>query len=622
MEQEVIKDVARRIAKTMTYTRTAEIQAAAMRELGYSPARIRKEAMKILRADKKYREAVAKNTLEYKKEVKELINDITKQAFEEGNMLVASAGLMAWIDDMRVWKSAGKSLQGRSFLSQMVDSINLQTKGEFKNLTQTTAFKTMSGMESIKNLYQNELDKATIKICSGTFSQEQVVKECIHSLAQSGLRTVNFDSGRTMQLDTAAKLAIRTGCHQLASKILNKNMELTGCNLVYISEHEGARNKGEGIANHEEWQGKVYYVKPGKDYKDEAERVGQDSIEDLWEKTGYSADGAHESDPRGLHGYNCRHSSSVWFEGVSQKPAPIKKPEPITYEGVTYDRYAVTQKMRSMERGIRALKREKAALTSLGMDTKELDVKIKEQIRRYGRFCDAAKVPHSKANIRYDGSSSDLTKTKAYKRYHQMVEDSISDGEEIAKIEQINIAENIESTNEMVYNGGIPRKWKQIETDDDAVRNANPYRYDRNKEGYDKNCPNCVCAYEMRKRGYDVIARPATKNHYLQRYPETAWVEPEIIHTHGNGYDDILRIMNAEAAGARFEIAVIYKNVETKGHVFVSEIIEGKVVFLDPQNGTEITKKFFEYVKDNETRIWRIDNLEVSDRGITACESR
>lgn len=450
--------MARRIAKTMTYTRTAEIQAAAMRDLGYSPARIRKEAMKILRADKQYREQVAKNTLEYKKKIKQLINDITKNAYREGDKLVSDAGLMAWIDDLRVWKSEGKSLKDRNFLNQMVEAIAEQTKGELKNLTQTTAFRTMSGIESIKNLYQNELDKATIKICSGTFSQEQVVKECIHSLAQSGLRTVNFDSGRTMQLDTAAKLAIRTGCHQLASKILNKNMELTGCNLVYISEHEGARNKGEGIANHEEWQGKVYYVKPGKDYKDEAERVGQDSIEDLWEKTGYSADGAHENDPRGLHGYNCRHSSSVWFEGVSQKPAPIKKPEPITYEGVTYDRYAVTQKMRSMERGIRALEREKAALTSLGMDTKELDVKIKEHIRKYGRFCDAAKVPPSDANIRYDGSASDLTKTKAYNKYQEMMKKTDERG--IIHVNKTTIRGIPNSITQITTkNGGITRNY-------------------------------------------------------------------------------------------------------------------------------------------------------------------
>ena len=40
-----------------------------------------------------------------------------------------------------------------------------------------------------------------------------------------------------MQLDTASRLAIRTGCHQLAGKIQDKNIEQTGENLVYVSKH-------------------------------------------------------------------------------------------------------------------------------------------------------------------------------------------------------------------------------------------------------------------------------------------------------------------------------------------------------------------------------------------------
>ena len=59
LEHEVIVDIARRIKKTMTYTRTAELQAMEMHRLGFSPARIRKEAMKLLRADAAYRKAVA-----------------------------------------------------------------------------------------------------------------------------------------------------------------------------------------------------------------------------------------------------------------------------------------------------------------------------------------------------------------------------------------------------------------------------------------------------------------------------------------------------------------------------------------------------------------------------------
>ena len=38
LEQDVIYDIARRIKKTLTYTRTAELMVMQMEDLGYSPA--------------------------------------------------------------------------------------------------------------------------------------------------------------------------------------------------------------------------------------------------------------------------------------------------------------------------------------------------------------------------------------------------------------------------------------------------------------------------------------------------------------------------------------------------------------------------------------------------------
>ena len=169
LEKEVIVDIARRIQKTLTYSRTAELQAMSMKELGFSPARIRKEAMKILNADPEYRKAVAKNTLEYKREVRNIINDITNEAYKANNEIVASAGNMSWVNDLAVWKSAGKELTDNSFLQHLVQSFTDQTAGELKNMTQTTGFKTMSGYESIESAYKHELDKAVINICARTF---------------------------------------------------------------------------------------------------------------------------------------------------------------------------------------------------------------------------------------------------------------------------------------------------------------------------------------------------------------------------------------------------------------------------------------------------------------------
>lgn len=420
LEHEVIVDIARRIKKTLTYSRTAELQALSMKALGYSPARIRKESMKLLRADPEFRKQVAKNTLEYKREVRNIINDIVKKAFLANDEIVASAGNMAWINDLSVWKDAGKKLTDDSWLSQLVRAFSDQTAGELKNMTRTTGFKTVSGYDSVRNAYRNELDKAVLKICSGTFSQDKVLRDTVHDLAQSGLRSIDFDSGHSMQLDTAARLAIRTGCHQLAGKVSDKNIEQTGENLVYVSKHRGARNTGTGHANHEQWQGKVYYIKPGQDYRKEAERIGQEYITDLWYATGYSVDGAHENDPLGLDGYNCRHNRHPWFEGVSTFPVDLPEPEPVTINGKTYDFYAMTQKMRAMERGVRALKREKEALEALGMDTTEIRAKIKRRSAEYREFCRTCGVPEKSTRLRYECGTSDLKKTQAWKEFNNI----------------------------------------------------------------------------------------------------------------------------------------------------------------------------------------------------------
>lgn len=423
LEQEVITDIARRIKKTMTYTRTAELMAMEMQRLGYSPAKIRTEAMKRLQADVDYQNAVEQNTIEYKQEIKKLIEKIVQQAVEAGNEIVANAGNMSWIDDMSLWESNGRKLGNNSFLHQLQDAFSKQTAESMKNLTGTTGFKTMSGYESVMNAYRNELDKAAIKICSGTFSQETVIREVIKNLSQSGLRSIDFASGRSMQLDTAVKLAVRTGCGQLAAKIHDQNILNTGQNLIYVSEHWGARNTGAGVDNHEKWQGRVYYIKSGNNYSTEAKRIGQDYITDIWYATGYSPDGSHTNDPRGLHGYNCRHNHYVWFEGTSALPDKNPQPGPVTIGGKTYDYYAMTQKMRAMERNIRALKREKEALQALGQPATEVKAKLSEKTREYRLFCKQCKIKENSTNLRYECGTADLNKTKVWKRYQDKFEE-------------------------------------------------------------------------------------------------------------------------------------------------------------------------------------------------------
>lgn len=416
LEREVILDTAERISNTMAYTRTAELKAVSMRALGYSPARIRKECMKLLNADEKYRKAVAKNTLEHKREVRRLLNEIWREAEKESGEVLKDAADTSYMNDLSIWKAAGMELTDDSFLPQLVKAFEKQTRGEFKNLSRTTAFKSVNGYETVGNVYKRELDKAMIKVCSGAFSKEEVIRDTIHNLAASGLRTVKFESGYSMNLDTAVRNAVRTGVHQMQAKMMDENIRQTGVEYVYVPKHWGARNKGTGHANHEAWQGKVYAVAAG-DHTGEAQRIGYHTIEELYEATGYSVDGSRENDPLGLHGYNCRHTHRPWFAGISDLTDFPEDPEPapVTIGGKTYDYYAVTQKMRSMERGVRALKKEREALRAMDLDTKEIDYKIRRRTEAYKDFCKAAKVKEKSERLRYEYSKDNLRRSKVWR---------------------------------------------------------------------------------------------------------------------------------------------------------------------------------------------------------------
>lgn len=432
LEQEVILDTAERIRNTMAYTRTAELKAVSMRALGYSPARIRKECMKLLNADEKYRKAVAKNTLEHKREVRRLLNEIWREAEKESGEVLKDAADTSYLNDLSIWKAACMELTDDSFLPQLVKAFEKQTQDEFKNLSRTTAFKSVNGYETVESVYKRELDKAMIKVCSGTFSKEEVIRDTIHNLAASGLRTVKFESGYSMNLDTAVRNAVRTGVHQMQAKMMDENIRQTGVEYVYVPKHWGARNKGTGHANHEAWQGKVYAVAAG-DHAGEARRIGYHTIDDLYEATGYSVDGSRENDPLGLHGYNCRHTHRPWFAGISDLSDFPEDPEPaqVTIGGKTYDYYAVTQKMRSMERGVRALKKEREALRTMEMDTKDIDYKIRRRTEAYKDFCKAAKVKEKTERLRYECSKDNLRRSKAWqemKNAEQSIEKSIDSG--------------------------------------------------------------------------------------------------------------------------------------------------------------------------------------------------
>lgn len=425
LEQWVIQDVARRLGKTLTYSGTIENELAAMKNLGYSPSKIRREVMKLLGADKNLKKLIAEQTAEYKREYVKMMEKINREAAKTGADMVYKASDIANVQDRKIWNEAGKKLKEGDFLHRLNDVFSERMEGDLLNLTRTAGFKTGMSYVDARQAYTHSLNNSVLRMASGVSTIERELTSVIHELAQSGIRSVNYGANRSQHIESAVRTALRTTYSQLSGAVMDKDINQTGETLVYVSQHWGARNKGEEIENHEAWQGKVYKL-DDREYPEEEKRIGQ-KITSLVESTGYDATTSTVVDPRGLHGYNCRHSHYAWFEGVSEKPKYKPEPPPKEIDGKVYDYYAMTQKMRRMERDIRAMRKEQIALKELGMDTErqqELKKKISRSMNTYKEFCEKCDIPPKYERTRVEKVGTDIKKTQAYKDYEKMAENS------------------------------------------------------------------------------------------------------------------------------------------------------------------------------------------------------
>ena len=571
MEQEVIADIARRVKKTGRYTETAELMAKHMREQGFSTSKIQAEVMKVLRADDNYKNVVAENTKAYKAEIQKKIEETVKKAEAQGNKLIAQAGNMAWNNDLSMWQQAGVDLKKPNSLNQLIMAFQMQTLNELRNLTRSTGFKdTVFGTTGVMTAYQKELDRALLKVATGTFSFDQAVNDCIKRLAQSGLRSIDYANGRSYQLDTAVRMAVRTATSQLAGKITESNLKQTGVDLVITSQHMGSRPE------HVPWQNKVYsYSGKSKKYPD------------FFKETGYGT-------ASGLKGVNCTHNFYPFWEGISVKPDDIKEPKPKIVNGRSYTYYQATQRQRAMERRIRATKREVEAQRAIGGSTTELQASLRKQHADYYEFSKAVGIRPKDNRLVVISGSSNLSKTSVYKMHSRAIRNSNPSG----------------------YYATIPKTWECGKSDNNALKNTNP---NFNKEfGYNLNCANCAVAYEMRKRGYNVVARPYVSggSHHLVYYPQDAWEDADILEC--SSKNDIINIINKVKEDARFEVT--YMRKYGGGHVIVAEKENGKIHFLDVQSGQEIDGSILDKSNISSINCFRIDKLAISQRGTTACE--
>lgn len=341
VEDDILRDVARRISKMDTLTPTANWQL------------WRYEQTEALRQD--VVKKLARYTGKSEAEIRRLMQEAATQAMEAEDEIYYHYG-----------KEPTPFAENET-LQALLNAGYQQTAGTFHNLTATTA-NTVSGQ------FEAALDRAHLKVSSGAFDYKSAVKSAVDSLADT-MKYVTYPTGHTDTLEVAARRAVLTGVNQTGAKLQVARADEMGVEFFETTAHGGAR------PSHAEWQGRQFHRGGAVDY------MGK-HYPDFEAATGYGT-GA------GLCGWNCRHTFFAIFPELGAPPAWTQESLEalnaldIEYNGGRYTRYEISQMQRARERTVRKYKRRYLAEDAAGADTTASAVKLRQARQDLADFISA-----------------------------------------------------------------------------------------------------------------------------------------------------------------------------------------------------------------------------------------
>ena len=337
VEDDILRDVARRIGKMGEVTATADWQLWRREQTRLC----NREVLKIL----------ARYSGKSEAELRRIFQEAAAKALE---------------DDDRLYTSAGLDPPAPNEDPALLNLLNAgyeQTAGTWQNLTATTA-------ATVSQQFTAAADRAWLQVASGAFDYKTAVRRAVRGLA-AHMAGVTYPTGHRDTLEVAVRRAVLTGVNQTAGKLQLARMDEMAWQFVETSAHAGARPE------HAKWQGRQFH-------RGGAVTYGGKLYPDFEKATGYGT-GA------GLCGWNCRHSFFAFDPDLSE-PAYTEEElaaldaKDIEYKGKLYSRYELSQKQRALERKVRAAKRAYLAEDAAGLDTAQSAAGLKTARQNLSAF--------------------------------------------------------------------------------------------------------------------------------------------------------------------------------------------------------------------------------------------
>lgn len=295
--------------------------------------------------------------------------------------LIEAAAVESYGEMERLSEMTGRPLipyAENAALQATADAIARQTAGTFRSLSNTSAIgyavHNSTGaivFRGAGEAYRDAIDRAIHEVTMGLTDPAAAIRQTLKDLADSGLRQVDYASGRHRRLDSAVRMNVLDGMRQVYQGIQDELGDRIGADGVELSAH------GSCAPDHLPYQGRQFSLKAFDELQSSLDR------------------------PFGM--WNCRHSWKRIILGVSvpaysdAESAELRRlsTELIEFEGKEMTRYEATQLQRRIETGVRAAKDRANIAATAGDDVwrRAEQLRINQLTAKYQELSEAAGLP-------------------------------------------------------------------------------------------------------------------------------------------------------------------------------------------------------------------------------------
>ena len=243
-------------------------------------------------------------------------------------------------------------------LLRQVSALASITKQEMFNYARATnlgySIRDLQGnikFVGLKETYDRILDTAVLNVGTGVDTFDNAMSKIMKEVGGSGLKTVDYASGRSIRLDSAARMHLKGALRTLHNEVQKQVGEEFDFDGYEISVHSNP------AVDHEKIQGRQFSI-------EEYEKLNNGLEAKDYKGNTYTLDHDHKNGFRPISTMNCYHYVFSIVLGVNKPEYSEEQLQKIIddndkgaiIDGKHYTNYEITQLQRSFERKIRKQK--------------------------------------------------------------------------------------------------------------------------------------------------------------------------------------------------------------------------------------------------------------------------